>query len=134
MEAGKELDTLIAEKIMELREFCSYAGKHKATLGWGKNGADFFRGEIFALPKFSSDLSSAFNIVEKIGKRFVLIAEDRNSNERCYKAYFMKNGEEGYPVSYSDSPAHVICLAALKVLQDNVLNELSMLNQEEELD
>ena len=124
MKPGRELDALIAEKVMGLHEFCSYAGKSKASLGWGKNGADFFKGEISALPSYSTNIASAWEIVEKLQslRKSVRVYNQGIVSETTdlYSCEIENRYYEGEPDTWFsgwvESAPHAICLAALKAM------------------
>lgn len=115
MKPSRDLDALIAEKVMGwTNEYLPDIYGIYRSVWYSPNRDDCFK--KYVGPKWSTDIHAAWRIVEKLDKRFCLIKEDPNSNERPYKAWFQKDAEEGYSVSYGESAAHVICLAALKAI------------------
>lgn len=66
---------------------------------------------------YSTEIEHSWTVVEKIGKRFALIAQE--SETIPAKAWFQKEGDESYPVSFGKSVSEAICLAALKVVNEN---------------
>ena len=121
MEAGRELDALVAEKVMGLHEFAAYAGNHKASLGWGNPEADMTRGELHSLPHYSTDITAAWKVVEKIKSTlpkdgpngsFSMIFEDGIWFVGYYEH---ENGWLNY--FSSESAPHAICLAALNAVE-----------------
>lgn len=107
MDASRELDALIAEKVFDFA-LGRMAEDEELQLIYDQATAD-----LRDIPNYSTELSTAWEIVEKIGVRFCLIKEETSSNyTRPYKAWFT-----GFSVAYGTSPAHAICLAALKVMK-----------------
>lgn len=113
MEPGRELDALIAEKVMGLVEFATYAGKAKASMGWGKNGDDWKN--LRSLPNYSTDISAAWEVVEKYFGTVGHTTIGNMANEGYYCELF--NGKEFVRASSVESAPHAICLAALKVIE-----------------
>lgn len=106
MKPSKELDALVAEHVMGLVEYVSYAGPHKAVLGWGNKGSvDIYH--LKPLPKYSTDIASAWVIVEKMKGCVPLeLSYDNTMMEWiCRINEFSES---------SDFAPHAICLAALK--------------------
>lgn len=137
MQVGKDLDELIAEKFFGWGRVSGvrYFNHHSISLHTFSDDIHLVPPHIReyyikyckpldgthldspSVPQYSRNLNAAMEIVEKIPLRFCMIKESDNSKERKYKCYFTKeDGESGYPVSYSDSLPHAICLAALKVI------------------
>ena len=98
MNAGRELDALVAEKVMgwtNVRFIC-----HGLSL----------RGEVDGepsekVPFYSVDIDAAWDVVEKIGTSFTL--------ER-YNRWYVEFGDR-YSAA-ADTAPHAICLAALKAV------------------
>lgn len=118
MIAGRELDALIAEKVMGLMEFSAHAGPHKASMGWGKPGDTVL--QLIQLPNYSTDIAAAWTIVKFIdawglANEFKL-GQDYEGLWNC----IFKGTRKGKPFrgeDYNgDTAPHAICLAALKVI------------------
>jgi hypothetical protein len=108
MRPGIELDALIAEKVMGHRLF------ETPSSGLYEEDDEF----NWPLLRYSIDIHAAWEVVEKIGKRFCLITQEQPGEA---KAWFARTEEEGYPVGFGESPAHAICLAALRVIEKEKL-------------
>jgi len=132
MKAGRELDRLVAEKVMglDLDEF-AYDTFKSWRNEWGGKGISHsepydqekYRDRMlsFAVPHYSTDISAAWEVVSAMvekGLGFRLTVEyDRSCEARFYL------WEDGIPVefskeyvtSYEDAP-HAICLAALEAI------------------
>ncbi len=103
---GKELDALIAEKVMGLAVEKFMINPPKPT-GWVKLKLDT-NSKSFELPKYSTDISAAWEVVEK----FVPLSLDHtDGNWRCGIA---KEGEVYH--AGAESAPHAICIAALKAV------------------
>lgn len=121
MKAGRELDALIAEKVMGLtRHDESYVaegvGKVLRFVWRDGCGTCVYSGDMF-LPRYSTNIADAWEVVRKMG--MVLI---ENSGEAFGKldewnVQFVGHDKEGEPHWVSESAETVelaICLAALK--------------------
>lgn len=101
MKSGRELDALVAEKVM----------------GWSSakiESADFYTDEAGAtrhdIPSYSADFNAAGEVVDKVNREFRL---SNKRNEGGWWAYF---NDESYFASKGDTAPHAICLAALKAV------------------
>jgi hypothetical protein len=104
MNAGRELDVLIAEKLFSLKvdwEFgmpCSPALQDRDD-EWG------------IIPNYSMNMSDAWLVVEKMSAMHTLTLEQLL--DKSWRATFI-HMPRGY-VGYAKSASHAICLAALQV-------------------
>ena len=124
MKAGRELDTLIAEKVMGLtRHDESYVaegvGKVLRFVWRDGCGTCVYSGDMF-LPRYSTNIADAWEVVHKLreGNLWFVIKQDNSSG---WEAKFWKGlpdgwfpTEEYYAVALT--PALAICLAALKAV------------------
>lgn len=101
LKPGRELDALIAEKVMGWKppEFIDGVSLERR---W-KND----RGEFDSLPRYSTDIAAAWEVVEKIG---LIIGK----NGPVWDAQDLWD----LPVYFAsaDTAPHAICLAALKAV------------------
>jgi len=123
---GRELDALIAEKIMGLHLF-KY--RHYNISGYmncevwvtdkkqALENIETIGNVAIDLKSFSTSIEDAWAVVEKVGKRFCLITQEGPLRPNKTKAWFLKDIDLGYPVSYGETAAHAICLAALRTLE-----------------
>ena len=112
MNPGRELDALIAEKVMG-RENVRFGPANNVSVMMAYD--DYVYGpNSFPVPHYSTSIANAWAVVEKVGKRFCLITQESHT---LTKAWFQKDQNEGYPVSYGETPAHAICVAALRTLE-----------------
>lgn len=121
MKPGRELDALIAEKVMGWPTFAPQAlGLLNNHLLFGQT-----KGEqclICArnddtkecLPHFSTNIAAAWTVVEKL---YMLVW--REDLDGTWGARSLKYMIEKTGISRSDSAPHAICLAALKVFDVN---------------
>jgi hypothetical protein len=132
MEAGRELDALIAEKVMGWRCVDKEAADRSAGAFWENDTPCFYRSGISVVvmhkdgssdgwrPSF--DIAAAWLVVERFrqdGYLFALISDDREE-PRDYAAEFRKYdsniGETTYLNGQRASTAPLaICLAALDI-------------------
>lgn len=104
MEAGRELDALIAEKVM----------------GWRQHEGECWEARpsgpcINKLPKYSSDISAAFGVVEHLRQKGLdldLTYRAKKSYSLFVTAFFTGVTEP----TEADEPALAICRAALKAV------------------
>lgn len=128
MKPGRELDALIAEKVMGITPDlkCIACGSTNLLIHWltGNNmygdctkNMDYKR-TFIKLPNYSTDISDAWLVVEKMGAyndSSFSLSVGLSYTEWC--ACFMGHK------AWSDSAPHAICLAALKAVGVEVENE-----------
>lgn len=141
MKPGRELDALVAEKVMEcklLTEVHPYYPKVKLFDCGCKNHIHGDRNrQGSGLRKYSTDISSAWEVVEKLtddnAERFELTRLQQYPLPREHKDWCAEQGMNGpgYSQHYvaivgygrdeirviADTAPHAICLAALKALE-----------------
>jgi len=117
--AGRELDTLVAEKVMgSLRPtepglFCGEPSDD------GKWWWESYQGDTdiskWAPPEYSTSISAAWEVVEKllhIGLDFTIDSgRDRTTGEVFHSCRI-----DDINLTYADTAPHAICLAALKAV------------------
>jgi hypothetical protein len=109
MNPGRELDSLIAEKVMG-EKFVPYDLMLTSYPG----------NTVYATPPYSTDLAAAWEVMEKLG-----LAIGKNEIYPELGAYVclesMSEGESwlfnSNYATYADTAPHAICLAALKATQ-----------------
>lgn len=104
MIAGRELDALIAEKVMGWKLFVD---NKREVCAWdtGTSPGGFIDERNF---KPSRDIAAAWQVVEKLDNRFIL---DRTLGQ--YRVRF--TAQDSFEVTAESAP-HAICLAALKAV------------------
>lgn len=103
MKSGRELDALVAEKVMGF-EIANYTGeRHKGVPVIRVN--DLSKAVLAAKP-YSTDISAAFEVVEKMNH----VVLTGGSGE--WEAQMWSDNEEFS--ARSNTAPHAICLAALK--------------------
>jgi hypothetical protein len=113
MQAGRELDTLVAISAM------GFADKRNAM---GSDLAYFY----MSIPHYSTDIAAAWQVVEKIkaDHRVCLMLEDFQFDgkywEACFKGRFDEENLKWTRLVYAfaDAPELAICRAALKVIME----------------
>jgi hypothetical protein len=122
MEAGRELDALIAEKVMGLKlyrhEYYGLSGKLEPDGPFlNPQGLESVNREI---PNYSKDIAAAWEVVKKIVHPEVVssfVFDLRVENwPRKFKAKFSNGG--GAYSAIEDSAPLAICLAALKAVEN----------------
>ena len=129
MKAGRELDALIAEKVMGLtRHDESYVAEGVGKVlrfVWRDGCGDcVYSGDMF-LPHYSTNIADAWEVVEKLGRwrgfDFMLVMPDpeQTFHLHTYEAGWYEatnDGPERRVVSDADTAPLAICLAALKAV------------------
>ena len=122
---SRELDALVAEKVMGSEwwihiesdarfiapggEWVSHLHPKKAS---GKEPVDWdVINRACDLPRYSTDISAAWQVVEKLASPFQL-EKDPDGEISCR----IRLKTEWGPLAHADNPALAICLAALKAL------------------
>ena len=115
MQAGRELDALVAEKVMGLNiRYPTDGNVPREPFYWAKDDDGYE--EPFACPHYSTDISAAWEVVEKLmgsGAMFgfvLSVLDDRHTT-----AVFSETAGHGYRGISEEAP-HAICLAALKAM------------------
>jgi hypothetical protein len=111
MKPGPELDALVAEHIMGWRKI-PVEGRDFTWMWDKKEGC--FRWEVQQCPAYSTVLFMAWELVGKAAGALTLTENLRQpgSDKLAWEAWF-DPFEEDWAVG--ESPAHAICLAALKI-------------------
>ena len=105
MEAGRELDALVAEKVMGWKDvntaWPSYGSPPESPDGWRE------------IPAFSTDIAAAWEVVEKLSGPNVVDDFRLAYWGGCWRAEF-----QSMIFQYCEAPTapQAICLAALRVL------------------
>lgn len=109
MKPGRELDTLIAEKI-----FGWHLDEHNM---WAIPGNTFL---IYAsctnIPSYSTDISAAWEVVEKF-KAVTRLEKRFNDDTTKWFCELSLGIGEGCCTAYAETAPHAICLAALEATQ-----------------
>lgn len=109
--AGRELDALMAEKVMEWQEY-----RFGKAMCWRKSA----QGAPFSLPCFSANMGSARRVVEKMqlnGWAFGTDFEPDADKDVRWRAWFSKYRAVSFPVmATAGTSAAAVCEAALKAI------------------
>lgn len=116
MKPGRELDALVAEKVMGIKtEYYSGCLVEKVSAHFEQRVYPL----DYLIPEYSTDISAAWKVVERIEKRFVLQKVFLpHSDQPSFSAHFSNEKvidfwREG---SVAPTASHAICLAALKTI------------------
>ena len=125
MSAGREMDALIAEKIFGWSwngNFLLPPSDHPASVNhwcaeWDDDGRPHW------LPNYSTDLTTAWEVVEKIGewRGFEFLMRRYCMSEKQWQAGWFEDGYDGYETrvsAESELPALSICRAALLAVME----------------
>ena len=110
---GRELDTLVADKIFGLTMRDRYTGKEvPITLDQLLMSGSALR--IMNLPRYSTDIGAAFEVVKKLQETAIVEVSVHKGDWSCS---INRSGNEvpDYFAS-ADTAPHAICLAALKAV------------------
>jgi hypothetical protein len=112
---GKDLDSLIAEKIMGWKKIELSVPFYGLYWMWGKKEGCLYH-DIQECPKYSTDIAAAWQVVDKLKDYMCELEFDFGYENRIW-AMFTVAGiiDELHPSFQSEgkSAAHAICLAAL---------------------
>lgn len=119
MEPGRELDALIAEKVIGLEVVKNKSGSKRGGYYYSIGDAYWcdIQGEMYisnSLSRYSTDIAAAWEVVEKLTFVFTLTTNPPyapTTPETEWMASF--NADESV---HGCSAPHAICLAALKAL------------------
>lgn len=118
--AGRELDALIAEKVMGLSKdgyspVC-YVENHAMDEDWCYQ-CDCMADEAEHVPKrYSTSISAAWEVVEKMSEKFQICLESPWWPGVAYKVRFTRLDGKTHQVSDGDTASLAICRAALKAV------------------
>lgn len=114
MKPGRELDALVAEKVMGWRVGERFDGDwylmEPASGGMGGNPVPM------RLEHYSTDIAAAWQLVEKVGTGwlYLTLTQDSDRTSDYWRAAFHRRTDAPDAVN-GDTAPHAICLAALKV-------------------
>lgn len=95
---GRELDALVAEKVM----------------GWSSEELDEDVG--ICVPRYSTDISAAWEVVEKLGEKFEQFDLQFGWNTGRFVCGFGSFGTSRFESTPTEFAPHAICLAALRAV------------------
>lgn len=121
MKSGRELDALVAEKVMGwtgIKPYLKSVGQHEflTYVGWFQEDG-LPKVEI---PHYSTDIAEAWKVVEKFkGDRDIRIDSDFDGGYWVYPSPVFNK-----PIHAKTAP-HAICLAALNIVNQKEIEKLS---------
>ncbi len=113
LKAGRKLDVLVAKNVMgwtDLREEEYPETKNVVLRGDNPEKLEY----RFAVPYFSTDISAAWKVLEKIQGTNALITIELAERARCM--IFESWGRDKRVCTNADTAPLAICLAALKIV------------------
>ena len=120
MVAGRELDTTVALEIMgweithrahRVRTGADYSYGVREICGMTSK-ADCLRWISQVCPRYSEDISAAWEVVEKMHSRGFSMMAEWDAEDRMWFVGF--SNKESYKAGEASTAPHAICLAALK--------------------
>lgn len=112
IEPGPCLDALIAEKVMDFKYVHAFEFEHG---GKSQHGIIMTENSTYFLPPYSTDISAAWKVVEKMQKNdWAIILDNMQDYLGNWQAHFEK--DKFVETAESESVPHAICLAALKAV------------------
>ena len=113
MNPGRELDALVAEKVF------GHVVSRNLKGGWSLGEPDYYDsyGELILwnpLPPYSEDISSAWQVIEKLKEEFKRVDLTYNSN----KWLLTVQGKFGFMSDGQETASHAICIAALRIAEE----------------
>jgi len=115
LQVGRELDALVAEKVMGVLEIIPYGtseGDFFCVLGYTQDGG----GISEPLKHYSTSISAAWEVVEKVNQQMDLgFLPDKDGRLQYDCSFGPDNTERNPTCNYADTAPLAICLAALKV-------------------
>lgn len=115
MLAGRELDALIAEKVMGhiISEDRVFAQTYGFTDPRVETSQDRMLRRVLA--NYSTDISAAWGVVEKIGLNIILESESNIESNEAWCCNFWNYSTDRIRARGQSAP-HAICLAALEAV------------------
>lgn len=110
MEAGLELDALIAEKVFGLVLRNTFTGEEKPMTAAQVLAEHSIKTSI---PKFSTDIRAAWKVLEELKKKHWNVTLNCHHGEW---AIWFDHGSEASAITAESAPL-VICLAALELMK-----------------
>lgn len=109
MEAGREMDALVAEKVM------GWEKVHNNPVVWGDSWYGIDGDALMRLPHYSTDIAAAWQVVEKViaGDEYEIGFENGQHYAKLGSA---KGGYAWAGQATGTTAPHAICLAALKAV------------------
>ncbi len=110
IEPGRELDLLIAKKVMGCYVRRNFKGCFDLVIPGGVNCIDFIEeeGAWFSVPHYSTNIAAAWEVVEKLGNDFFELSRGGSGLSDGWSALTAEGD------AWAETAPHAICLAALK--------------------
>jgi hypothetical protein len=106
MKAGRELDALIAEKVMGF----------DIVPGPGELGIKVNITECRRIPPYSKNIAAAWEVVKSFGGRFEFSLEEDQGELMPWIASFSRLDASDMASAEAETAPHAICLAALRAV------------------
>lgn len=119
MQAGREMDALVAEKVMgwttRFAKLCDY----EPLRVWSNGAVTYYDDD---LPRFSTYIAAAWMVVEKFKADGAMFSLDFGNGKNGFSCYIRmnekdKSGHSNEAFATADTAPLAICRAALKVME-----------------
>ncbi len=122
MKPGRELDALVAEKVMGFsrREPRTWPDGSLAGAGWRDDeNSTFYPDASDMLPHFSSDIAAAWEVVDLLERENYVVSVSQSkkyfkTHQAAVQVQFKPYTDNLHDYAFGESAPHAICLAALK--------------------
>lgn len=117
MNPGRELDALIAEKVMGL--LINGTAEHAdGSVEPAFGNANGISGQAYPARNYSTDIAAAWQIAEKLKEKklYLSLSITRFGSDQAYEASVSNQIGARICGEYGDTPAIAICRAALKAI------------------
>jgi len=131
MQAGKELDRILAEKVfgwknLQWNDFNSWVdemGAWTSPAGWYGDGPN---GATYLTKSYSANMGDAWEVVMQLSSKYRISVHDMSADGRLWQCSFeARDGKYRFPVELAhkgdvfdnaETPALAICRSALKAI------------------
>lgn len=118
MRAGREMDALVAEKVMQIAVFVDYAtirGQQMAISWWDAPKEDE---NAKPIPDYSTDIAAAWQVVEapRLAELLEYVEVSVVRYHDRYECHIEDDTAARLYIAEADTAPHAICLAALKAV------------------
>jgi hypothetical protein len=114
METGRELDALVAEKVMGLQGF------RKGTPGY--EGWEYIYtsnlGDNQPIPHYSSDLSAAWEVIEKFDNMTFRRGREADGHIRHFAYIWLNSDDDKHEMCKASKMPEAVCKAALMAVMN----------------
>ncbi|GIQ64900.1 hypothetical protein PACILC2_34680 [Paenibacillus cisolokensis] len=118
MPAGRDLDALVAEKVMGWDIHSKYTGKFNPGHDLECNYTTHESLVVRRVPEFSADISAALEVAIHLQKQGYYVCIDLKACEETSVGVYEENPAEQIAYAKAQTPSEAICKAALLAVMD----------------